>query len=378
MILNEESMELVNLVKEFVDNEVIPYAAEYEKRNEFPEEILDKALDMGLGALCLPEELGGMGMDNVTMFAIAEELARGDLGIATTLIANCLASFPVLIAGNDEQKKMWFDIMQEKKYAAFCLTEPNAGSDASGMQTTAVKDGDEYVINGTKCFITNGGIAGIYTVLAVTNREKGIMGLTAFIVERDREGVSIGKEEDKMGMRLSNTCEVIFDNVRVPKDHVLGKEGRGFKYIMQTLDHSRPGIGAFGVGIARRALEIATAYSRERKQFGKAICNFQAVQFMLADIAMETEAARQLYLHCAQLMDAGKPYTMEAAMAKTTGSDVSVKAALDGLQVMGGYGYMREYPMEKLVRDSKILQIYEGTNQIQRTVIANQLLKKIK
>ena len=376
MIFNEETRELLAMVREFVDKEVIPTVGEYEKTGEFPEKLLNMACDMGLNQLCIPAEYGGPGLTNVQAFAIAEEIARGDIGIGTTLIANALASYPVLIAGTDAQKKLWFDTMVEKKYAAFCLTEPNSGSDAGGVQTTAVEDGDDYIINGTKCFISNGPIAGIYTVLASTRKKAGIMGLSAFIVERDRPGVSIGKEEDKMGMRLSCTSEVIFDNVRVPKDHLLGKKNRGFKYIMETLDHSRAGVGAFGVGIGQRVVEEATKYAKQRKQFGQPVANFQAVEMMLADMEIQVQSARQMYLHAAELMDAGLPFTMEAAIAKTMGTDTGMKCAVDGVQVMGGYGYMKEYPMEKLMRDAKILQIYEGTNQIQRTVIAGQLKKK--
>ena len=376
MIFNEETRELLAMVREFVDKEVIPTVGEYEKTGEFPEKLLNMACDMGLNQLCIPAEYGGPGLTNVQAFAIAEEIARGDIGIGTTLIANALASYPVLIAGTDAQKKLWFDTRVEKKYAAFCLTEPNAGSDAGGVQTTAVEDGDDYIINGTKCFISNGPIAGIYTVLASTRKKAGIMGLSAFIVERDRPGVSIGKEEDKMGMRLSCTSEVIFDNVRVPKDHLLGKKNRGFKYIMETLDHSRAGVGAFGVGIGQRVVEEATKYAKQRKQFGQPVANFQAVEMMLADMEIQVQSARQMYLHAAELMDAGLPFTMEAAIAKTMGTDTGMKCAVDGVQVMGGYGYMKEYPMEKLMRDAKILQIYEGTNQIQRTVIAGQLKKK--
>ncbi len=376
MIFKEETRELLEMVRSFVDREIIPTVGEYEKSGTFPEELLDKACAMGLNELCVPAQYGGPGLSNVEVFAIAEEIARGDIGIGTTLIANALASYPVLIAGTDEQKKLWFDTMRERKYAAFCLTEPNAGSDAGGVQTTAVEDGDEYVINGTKCFISNGPIAGIYTVLASTRKKAGIMGLSAFIVERDRPGVSIGKEEDKMGMRLSCTSEVIFDNVRIPKDHLLGKKNRGFKYIMETLDHSRAGVGAFGVGIGQRVVEEATKYAKQRKQFGQAVANFQAVEIMLADMEIQVQAARQMYLHAAELMDAGLPFTMEAAIAKTIGTDTGMKCAVDGVQVMGGYGYMKEYPMEKLMRDAKILQIYEGTNQIQRSVIAGQLKKK--
>ena len=348
MIFNEETQELLSLVREFVDKEIIPTVGEYEKRDEFPVELLDKACAMGLNQLCIPAEYGGPGLSNVQVFAIAEQIARGDIGVGTTLIANALASYPVLIAGTDAQKKLWFDTMVEKKFAAFCLTEPNAGSDAGGVQTTAVEDGDCYVINGTKSFISNGPIAGIYTVLASTRKTAGIMGLSAFIVERDRPGVSIGKEEDKMGMRLSCTSEVIFDNVRIPKDHLLGKKNRGFKYIMETLDHSRAGVGAFGVGIGQRVVEEATKYAKQRKQFGQPVANFQAVEIMLADMEIQVQAARQMYLHAAELMDEGLPFTMEAAIAKTFGT----------------------------MRDAKILQIYEGTNQIQRSVIAGQLKKK--
>jgi butyryl-CoA dehydrogenase len=376
MIYDAETQDLIDLVRDFVNKEVIPYVGEYEKNDEFAWPILKKAQQMGLHLLCLPEEYGGPGLTNVQTFALSEEIARGDIGIGTTLIANCLASYPVLIAGNDAQKKLWFDKLKETGYAAFCLTEPNAGSDAGSVQTTAVEEEDCYVINGTKSFISNGPIAGVYTVLASTKKSAGIMGLSAFIVERDLEGVSIGKEEDKMGMRLSCTSEVIFDNVRIPKDHLLGKKNRGFKYIMETLDHSRAGVGAFGTGIAQRCVEEATKYAKQRKQFGSPVSSFQSVQNMLADMEIRTQCARQMYLHAAQLMDAGKPFSAESAMAKTFGTDSGMQNAVDGVQVMGGYGYMKDYPMEKLMRDAKILQIYEGTNQIQRGVVASACIKK--
>lgn len=377
MILDQETQELVALVRGFVEKEIIPSVGEIEKNNnQGLDELLEKAIGMGLNALCVPAEFGGPGFTNVQCFAIAEEVARGDIGVGTTLIGNCLASYPVLLAGTPEQQRYWFETMLAKKWAAFCLTEPGAGSDAGSVRTTAVEDGDDYILNGTKCFISNGPIAGIYTVLASTRPKAGIMGLTAFMVERDRPGVSIGKEEDKMGMRLSCTSEVIFDNVRVPKDHMLGKKNRGFKIIMETLDHSRAGVGAFGVGIAQRACEVATVYAKQRKQFGTAVANLQAVEQMLADMEIRTQTARQMYLHAAQLMDSGLPFTMEAAIAKTAGSDAGMANVVDGLQVMGGYGYMKDYPMEKLFRDAKILQIYEGTNQVQRGVIAGQMKKK--
>jgi butyryl-CoA dehydrogenase len=377
MILDQDTRDIIDLVRDFVDKEIIPNVGEIEKNdNQGLDELLDKAVAMGLNALCVPAEHGGPGLTNMQCFCIAEEVARGDIGIGTTLIGNCLASYPVLIAGTEEQKAYWFKTMLEKKWAAFCLTEPGAGSDAGSVRTTAVEDGDDYIINGTKCFISNGPIAGIYTVLASTRPKAGVMGLTAFMVERDLPGVSIGKEEDKMGMRLSCTSEVIFDNVRVPKDHMLGKKNRGFKIILETLDHSRAGVGAFGVGIAQRATEVATIYAKQRKQFGAPVANLQAVEQMLADMEIRTQTGRQMYLHAAELMDQGLPFTMEAAIAKTAGSDAGMANVVDGLQVMGGYGYMKDYPMEKLFRDAKILQIYEGTNQVQRGVIAGQMKKK--
>lgn len=376
MIYDAETQDILKLVRDFVNKEIIPVAGDYEKNNEFPWPVLHKAEQMGLNTLCLPVEYGGAGLNNVQVFAISEELARGDIGIATTLIANCLASYPVLLAGNEDQKKLWFETLKEKKYAAFCLTEPGAGSDAGSVSTTAVEDGDSYVLNGTKCFISNGPIAGIYTVLATTRPKAGVMGLSAFIVERDREGLSIGKEEDKMGMRLSRTSEVILDNVRVPKDHMLGKKNRGFRYIMDTLDHSRAGVGAFGVGLAQRVVEEATKYAKQRKQFGQAVSNFQSVQNMIADMEIKIQSSRQMYLHAATLMDAGEPFSTESAIAKTIGTDTAMECAVDGVQVMGGYGYMKDYPMEKLMRDAKILQIYEGTNQVQRGVIASACVKK--
>lgn len=377
MIFDQDTREILDLVREFVDNEIIPNVGEIEKNdNQGLEELLDKAIGMGLNALCVPAEFGGPGLTNVQCFAIAEEVARGDIGVGTTLIGNCLASYPVLLAGTKEQQEYWFKTMLANKWAAFCLTEPGAGSDAGGVRTTAVEDGDDYIINGTKCFISNGPIAGIYTVLASTRPKAGVLGLTAFMVERNRPGVSIGKEEDKMGMRLSCTSEVIFDNVRVPKDHMLGKKNRGFKIILETLDHSRAGVGAFGVGIAQRACEIATVYAKQRKQFGAPIANLQAVEQMLADMEIRTQTGRQMYLHAAELMDAGLPFTLEASCAKTSGTDAGMANVVDGLQVMGGYGYMKDYPMEKIFRDAKILQIYEGTNQVQRGVIAGQMKKK--
>ncbi len=364
------------MVRQFVDKEIIPYAGEYDRTGEMPTPLYDKCIEMGLNAAYMPEAFGGPELSKLAFAVLQEELARGDIGISTTMGATCLASLPVMLGGTKEQQALWWNIVAEKHYAAFCLTEPNAGSDAAAMRTTAHRDGDDYILNGTKCFISNGGLAGVYSVLATVDRSLGHKGLTAFIVERDRPGISIGKEEDKMGMRLSNTTEVLFDNVRIPASNRIGPEGGGFKVIMQTLDYSRPGVGAQGVGIAQRALEEAVKYAKQRVQFGKPIASFQGLQFMLADMAIEVETARQMAYHAADLIDHGATdFTYEACIAKTRGGDAAVKVALDAVQILGGYGYMREYPVEKLMRDAKIIQIYEGTNQIQRSVIAGKLLK---
>ncbi len=376
MIIPEEIQELRTMVRQFVDKEIIPYAGEYDRTGEMPTPLYDKCIEMGLNAAYMPEAFGGPELSKLAFAVLQEELARGDIGISTTMGATCLASLPVMLGGTKEQQALWWNIVAEKHYAAFCLTEPNAGSDAAAMRTTAHRDGDDYILNGTKCFISNGGLAGVYSVLATVDRSLGHKGLTAFIVERDRPGISIGKEEDKMGMRLSNTTEVLFDNVRIPASNRIGPEGGGFKVIMQTLDYSRPGVGAQGVGIAQRALEEAVKYAKQRVQFGKPIASFQGLQFMLADMAIEVETARQMAYHAADLIDHGATdFTYEACIAKTRGGDAAVKVALDAVQILGGYGYMREYPVEKLMRDAKIIQIYEGTNQIQRSVIAGKLLK---
>jgi butyryl-CoA dehydrogenase len=280
-----------------------------------------------------------------------------------------------LLVGTEAQKKLYFDILMSGKLAAFCLTEPNAGSDAGAVATTAVKEGGEYVLNGQKTFITNGGVAGVYTVFATQDKSKGIKGLSAFIVERDRPGISVGKEENKMGIRASNTTDVFLENVRIPADHLLGKEGEGFKIAMQTLDKARPLVGAISVGLAQAALDASIKYSKERQQFGKPICANQALQFMLADMAIQTEAARWLVHRACYLIDAGLPYGKESAIAKTFASDTAMKVTTDAVQIFGGYGYSRDYPIEKMMRDAKIMQIFEGTNQVQRMVIAGQLLR---
>lgn len=374
-ILNEEQTGLVDMVKEFMNNEVKPYVAEFDTTGEFPRKLYEKAFEMGLHCLEIPEEFGGSGVDYMTTAAIYEEIGKVDAGFAVGLCATSLSLKPVLIAGTPEQKKLFSDIIVPGAFGAFCLTEPNAGSDAGSVRTTAVREGDEYVINGAKCFITNGGVSDVYIVFASTDKSKGLKGLTAFIVERSRGGITVGKEENKMGIRLSNTTDVVFEDVRIPATNLLGKEGEGFKIAMKTLDLARPFVGAVAVGIAQRAIEESVKYSKERITFRKPIANFQAIQFMLADMDIETEAARQAVIHAMQLIIAKRPYSREAAIAKCFAGDVAVKVALDAIQVLGGYGYSREYPVEKLLRDAKIFQIFEGTNQIQRIVVAGNLLR---
>ena len=373
-LLNEEQKTLVDTVRDFMNKEVAPISLECDKNGTFPVEAYKKAFDMGLHMMDIPEKYGGLGLDYLTIAAIDEEMGKVDAGFATSLGAVGLAYKPVLLGGTEEQNRLFADIISDGKFAAFCLTEPEAGSDAGSVKTTAVRDGDEYILNGHKCFITNGGVSSVYVVFATVDKSKGLKGLTAFIVEADRPGVSVGKEEDKMGIRLSNTCDVILEDVRVSVDHRLREEGEGFYLAMETLNLARATTGAVAVGIAQRALEEAVNYSKTRATFGKPIAKFQALQFMMADMDIEIEAARQMVAHCVERINAKLPYAREAAIAKCFAGDIAVKVALDAIQILGGYGYSREYPVEKLLRDAKIFQIFEGTNQIQRVVIASELL----
>ena len=339
-----------------------------------PPELLGKLAKVGLLDLVVPKENGGVGLDSVTLALLYEELAKGCAGVATVVAANALASYPVIIKGTDKQKAYYFDIIKQGKLAAFALTEPNAGSDAGGVATSAVKDGNKYILNGTKAFITNGGVAEVYLIFANTRKTGGIRGLTAFIVEKDTPGFSIGKKEDKMGIRASNTTELILQNVEVSEDQRVGREGEGFRIAMNTLDSSRPFVGAVSVGLAQASLDMAIKYSKERRQFGQPIASFQMIQGMLADMAMKVETARLLVYKACYLRDQGEDFSKEAAMSKCYAADIAMSVTTDALQVMGGYGYSKEYPAEKYMRDAKIMQIYEGTNQIQRVVIANKLL----
>lgn len=373
-LFTDEQKDLQLMVRDFVNKEVIPHAAEWDREGEFPQDTFRKACEMGLHLMGIPEEFGGMGLDQTTSCILREELGRGDAGFAVSLGANMLGYTPLSIAGTKEQIKHFADIVVPGAVSAFCLTEAQGGSDAGNSKTTAVKVGDEYVINGSKTFITNGGIAGIYTVFAMTDKDKGVKGMSAFMVERDRPGVSVGAEENKMGIRASNTTEVVFEDVRVPADHLIGKEGDGFKIAMKTLDRTRPSGSATAVGICQRAIEECVKYAKERVVFGRPIAKHQAVAFMIADMEIQTQAARQMVMYAARLMDNGIFDSVVAAAAKTFTGDTAMKVTTDAVQVLGGFGYSREYPVEKLMRDAKIYQIFEGTNQIQRVVISGNLL----
>lgn len=375
MIPSKENMELANLVGDWLKNEVAPVCGEYDEKNEFPEKLYEQMTELGLNIMCTPEEYGGLDLSAVAQTLIAEQLGRYEVGLGSAVGANASATHLMNQFGSPEQKKIFFDILVNGGWAAFCLTEPNAGSDAGSVTTTAEESEDGYVINGTKCFITNGGIAGVYLVFASMDRSLGVKGISCFLVERDREGISIGKHENKMGIRLSNTTEVVLDHVKVPKDHLIGLQGKGYKMAMATLCESRVNVGAMGTGLAARALDEAIAYAKTRVQFKRPIADLAVIQNMLADMAMQVEASRKLVYHTAELIDAKLPFAKYSSMSKCFGGDTAMKVALDALQVLGGYGYMKEYPMEKLVRDAKILQIYEGTNQIQRVVIAKEILR---
>jgi acyl-CoA dehydrogenase len=355
-----------------------PNAAKYDKGDEFSEDVMKKAFEVGFLTCTVPTEYGGGGMNDLDTVIISEELAAGCAGMYTTMMVNALAYTPIIQYGTDEQKKKFMTPHTKKmSFASFCLTEREAGSDAGSMKTRAEKVGKEYIINGSKCFISNGKIASFYVVFANSNPEKGMRGLSAFIVPRETPGLIIGKEEDKMGHRASNTVELTFEDMKVPEENLLGKEGIGFIIAMKTLDKTRAPVGAAGVGVARAALEYAIEYAKNRRQFGKPIALFQNTAFKIAQMAMEINAARHLVWHAAWLMDEGKPCGKESAMAKAFGSDVAMKVTTECVQILGGYGYMRDYPMEKLMRDAKLLQIYEGTNEIQRLVISREIIGPI-
>jgi butyryl-CoA dehydrogenase len=376
--LTDDQKEIRKLARRIAQEKVMPVRAELDETETFPWEIMHNCAETGLFGVSLPEAYGGLGGGSLENCLVVEELSRACLGVSVSYAASLLGSYPILLGGSEELKVRYLpDVAKGKRLAAFGLTEANAGSDAAGIRTEARRDGDYYVLNGTKQWITNGGEAEIYSVIAMTDRSKGGRGATAFVLEKGMEGFSFGKKEKKLGIRASATRELVFQDCKVPKENVIGREGMGFILAMRTFDRTRPGIGAQGVGVAQGALDAAVAYAREREQFEKKIISFQAVQHMLADMAIQVEAARALVYAVARYIDSGaKDFSKVSAMSKVFPSDVAMRVTVDALQIFGGYGYMRDYPIEKMMRDAKILQIYEGTNQIQRNVIGLELIKE--
>ena len=378
-LLTEDQKMLRDLCRQIAEEKIRPKSRELDEKEEFPADIIKVLGQSDLFSLCIPEAYGGIGGNLMDLCIATEEISRVDGGVATAFAASYLGMFPILINGTEEQKKKYLpDIASGKHLTAFGLTEPEAGSDAAAVKTTAKKDGDYYILNGTKHFITNGGDAEIYTIIAVTDKSRGPRGVSAFILEKGMKGFTFGKKEEKLGIRASSTNELIFDDVKVPKGNLLGaKEGIGFISTMKTFDQSRPGVAAQAVGIAQGALELATEYAHQRIQFGKPISSFQGIQWMLADMATKIEAARSLVYSVASMVDRGvKNVGPASAAAKMFASDVAMEVTTNAVQIYGGYGYMRDYPIEKFMRDAKITQIYEGTNQIQRNIIALALIKK--
>ena len=378
--LTEEQKLLQEIAYEVVRERIRPVRAELDEKEEFPWEIMKDLAQADLFGIWIPEAYGGLGMGILENCLVVEQLARGCIGIATTFAASGLGAYPIILFGSEELKRKYLPpIARGEKLAAFALTEPGAGSDVSAIRTRAVRVGDEYILNGTKQWITNGGEADIYSVFAITDPTKGPRGASCFVVEKGDPGFSFGKKEQKLGIRASATRELVFNDCRIPKERLIGREGMGFIIAMKTFDKSRPGIGALGVGLAQEALDISVEYARKRIQFGKPIISFQVIQHKLADMATKIEAARALIYSAARYLDGkGDPPNASkiAAMCKIFASDVAVQVALEAVQILGGYGYMRDYPVEKLLRDSKILQIYEGTNEIQRNIIGQELNKE--
>jgi alkylation response protein AidB-like acyl-CoA dehydrogenase len=375
--LTEEQEMIRDMARKFAELEVAPLAAELDEKGEPPLDNLKKMGELGFLGLIVPEEYGGPGADTVSYMLVLEEISKACASTAVPMAVNCsLVCEPILKFGSEEQKRRFLPALaQGQMLGAFALTEPGAGSDAAAQTTTAIRDGDQYVINGTKCFISNGGLADLIVLFAMTDKPRGARGISALLVEKGTPGFSTGKEENKMGIRASNTCELIFEDCRVPAANLLGREGRGFKIAMIALDGGRVGIGAQATGIAQAAYEASLEYAKTRQQFGQPISQFQAIQWMLADMATRIEASRLLTLSAAMKKDAGERFTKEAAMCKLFASETAVWVTNRAVQIHGGYGYMKEYPIERYYRDAKITEIYEGTNEIQRLVIANQILR---
>jgi acyl-CoA dehydrogenase len=374
--LSDEQTMIQQLARDFARNEMAPAAEHYDQTHEYPWPIIKKAQELGFTTLNVPEEYGGLGLSLFEECVVAEELAWGCTGMSTAMGVNGLAILPILIAGNEDQKKEYGGRMADGQMASYCLTEPEAGSDVAGIKTTARKEGDHYILNGSKTFITGATVANFFTVFAYTDITQRYNGMSCFVVDRDWEGVSVGKPFNKMGQHASDTAEVIFDNVKVPATHLLSEEGKGFLIAMKVFDRSRPPTSAGAVGIAQRALDESIRYAKERTVKGQPIWKHQVIGHMIADMAMEVEAARLLVWKSAWAVDAGVSNTLYSAFGKAYAADKAMKIATDAVQVFGGYGYMSEYPVEKLMRDAKIYQIYEGTSQIQREIIVRELFRK--
>jgi butyryl-CoA dehydrogenase len=376
--LTEKQENIKALASKIAEEKIRPVRAELDETSEFPRAILDELGAADLSGLFVPEQYGGAGAGCMGLCVAIEQIARVCSGVCTSYAATALGAMPIVVAGSEEQKQKYLpDIASGKSLAAFGLTEAGAGSDAAGIETTAESDGDFYVLNGRKQWITNAGEAQVYTIFAMTDKSRGSRGASAILVEDGTPGMSFGRKENKMGIRASLQREIFFEDCRVPKENILGREGLGFVVAMKTLDKTRPGIGAQAVGLAQGALDESLAHARERVQFGQAITSFQAIQHMLADMAIQIEAARALVFATARMIDSGsKNVSRESAMSKVFASDMAMRVTTDAVQVMGGYGYMKEYPVEKMMRDAKIMQIFEGTNQIQRNIIARTLIKE--
>ena len=375
--LTEEQQQIQELARDFARTEIQPHAAHHDKTGDFPREICRKAWELGLMNTHIPESLGGAGLGVFEGCLIAEEIAWGCTGIGTAMEANTLAEAPVIVAGSDDQKKRYLTPMvKEFKFAAYCVTEPDAGSDVAGIKTVARRAGNDYVLNGSKMWITNGSVADWYFVLALTDPEKKHRGMTGFLVDRATPGIEVGKKEWNLGQHASDTRALTFTDVKVPAANRLGNEGEGFKIAMSAFDHTRPVVSSAAVGLARSAMDHAVRYAQERRSFGVPIAAHQAVSFMIAEMAMNIEAARLLVWKAASTIDAGERNTRYAAYAKAFAADMAMKTALDAVQVFGGYGFSTEYPVEKLMRDAKVFQIYEGTSQIQRLIIAKEIFER--
>lgn len=373
--LTPEQKMMQQMAHEFAEKEIIPVAEHYDRTHEYPWPVVRKSQELGLTVMNVPEAYGGMGLSLLEEMIVAEELCWGCSGIALAITINNLAALPVIIGGNEEQKQKYLGKLAEGKMAAYAVTEPGAGSDVAAIKTTARREGDEYVLNGTKMFITGATVADWFTAFAYTDPSRPYNGMSAFIVDRESPGVTVSKPFDKLGQNASDTAEIRLENVRVPVENRLGEEGQGFLIAMKVFDRSRPGVGAGAVGIARRALEESIKYARERETMGKPIYQHQAIGHMIADMSIQVDAARLLVWRSAWLFDNGQSNVREAAIAKAFAADIAMKVCTDAVQVFGGYGYMREYPVEKLMRDIKIYQIYEGTSQIQRNIIVRELFR---